>query len=349
MLVSDPPASTQYSAPPEFGVPQGELRVIQELIELTPGAGFRGGAVSNTRGQARRHGRGYGPAEPIQKCFQRRVGARFSVRAPGKYQRAGVSAGQLAGAVELRPDGFFIRRRQPTRRGGLSSTLGFRWSGDFGMVRNFHNERARGYKRCDFSVAECTEQAEQISIDGLAPEVFTGLKITGDRNRADARVQCRGIKREQPPLPVPEQADRKLVGNQCVDCGEDLLDFVSDDVTAQFVRRTVDELPVRLVGHTDIRMARVVAPTIHEERNKDTASVFGQAPGNLGGCRYAGLQSGNLLRREIAVWKGDDVGNRRPVGLQQEALTVDTLERGPDDFEDPVALTRGHFGRTVHR
>ncbi len=68
---------------------------------------------------------------------------------------------------------------------------------------------------------------------------------------------------------------------QEVDGGENLLDFVTDDVPPHFKRLPVDEFTMRLIGVRDMRAAREFVAPADECGNRHQAPRLRQTPGEL--------------------------------------------------------------------
>ena len=81
------------------------------------------------------------------------------------------------------------------------------------------------------------------------------MKITRDSGGFNAGVDGCGVKGEEAAFAVAKEADGEIVGGKGIDGSEDFLDFVTDDVAAQFISGPVDEFSVGLVVHRDVGVA----------------------------------------------------------------------------------------------
>ena len=170
-----------------------------------------------------------------------------------------------------------------------------------------------------------------------------GVEVTAHERRVNPGVQRRGIECDQATLGVTCDANGewRVPGGGCGEVigplagkeirgGEHLLDFVADNVAAQFEGGAIDPLAVGLVGETrKRRAARPGILAINQHRHEDLATVLGQAPGELAFGRQPWRQTGDLLRRLVRVWNGDDPGNGRRLWPKPKALPGNALEHRP--------------------
>ena len=64
----------------------------------------------------------------------------------------------------------------------------------------------------DLGVAELLQQAEDIAIDRLAPDVVAIVEVAADADGVDPRVEGRGVERDRASFAVAEDADLRLSG-----------------------------------------------------------------------------------------------------------------------------------------
>ena len=57
-------------------------------------------------------------------------------------------------------------------------------------------------------VAELLEQAEDVAVDRLVPDVVAVVEVAADADGVDPRVERRGVQRDRAPLAVADDADR---------------------------------------------------------------------------------------------------------------------------------------------
>src|SRR5262249_2103611 len=131
-------------------------------------------------------------------------------------------------------DGFQRWRPNPTGGGvGTASRSWRRWAVDLRRVAVLDHQRPRRDKTGNTANANIAQQAEDVAIDRLLPEVLSRLEVTTDQRRTDAPVDCSAIESDQPTLAVAGHADRKclcrLVVAAPVDESKRLLHLVADD------------------------------------------------------------------------------------------------------------------------
>src|SRR5207302_4649215 len=74
----------------------------------------------------------------------------------------------------------------------------------------FDDQGPRRDERGDLGVAELLEQAEDVAIDRLAPDVIAVVEVAADADRVDPRVERRGVEGDGAAFTVAEDADAEL-------------------------------------------------------------------------------------------------------------------------------------------
>ncbi len=136
---------------------------------------------------------------------------------------------ELACAVDLGRDGREAGRGEPAR-----CAAGAGWDDELGAFGRLDDQRARGDQAGDFGVAKLFQQAEDVAIDGLAPEIVAVVEITAHADGVDARIEGGRVEGDRAPFAVTEDADLGVGPGHSppareVDQGEHLLHLVADD------------------------------------------------------------------------------------------------------------------------
>jgi hypothetical protein len=259
-----------------------------------------------------------------------------------------LNVARCARAFDFAPDAIQRRSRDPA---GRRRTAPLRRGGgrtrDFGEPARLHDQGTGRDHPGQLRVAEFAEQAPDIAVDRLLPEILPRLEIPADQGRADPGIEARGIQGQQSAFAVSRDSDGRGTGEvlvcEPVDRGEHLLHFVPDDVPAILIGHPVDPLAVGLIGHCGGDAAPGVA-AIDEHGNQHLASALGETARELRGRVNARRQSGEHLRRPVRIGHSDDSRLRRAVGFEQQAFGVDIVEDGPADGIHAVALPPGNLG-----
>ena len=115
----------------------------------------------------------------------------------------GVQPGhQLSRLLDLGLDCFELGRGQAARR-----TAGLPADDDFRALGRLDDQRSRRDERGDLGIAELLQEAEDIAIDRLPPDVVAIVEIAADADGVDPRIERRRVKRNRSPFAVPENTD----------------------------------------------------------------------------------------------------------------------------------------------
>ncbi len=140
-------------------------------------------------------------------------------------------------------------------------------------------------------------------------------EIAADISSVDSRIQCPRVQRQHPAVAVADHADFAFRGCEPIDDGEHFLDFVADEVPAQFEGRAVQEFAVR--------QAVEIIFAVDQDGHDDAAAGFGEQAGVLRFGRDSGKQAGDLFGRLIAVWNRDHIRDGFAAGWdEQQAFAV---------------------------
>ncbi len=112
---------------------------------------------------------------------------------------------------------------------------------------------------------------------GSRQRSLTGTEVAGDNGRVDARVDGGRVERNQPALAFAGH-NHGLVAlvAEPVDSREGLLNLVTDDGAADLPAHTPDPLAVRLIGHTQARIAGPRVLTVDQHRRQHLAATRGE-------------------------------------------------------------------------
>src|SRR5207302_11465584 len=98
-------------------------------------------------------------------------------------------------------------------------------------------------------VTELFEQAEDISIKSLLPTSLTRTKVATRAHRINSSVEGGRVLGQHAPFAVADNTDcwilRTGLFREPIDAGQDLLQFISDDMPSEFERTAIDVLAVR--------------------------------------------------------------------------------------------------------
>ena len=96
----------------------------------------------------------------------------------------------------------------PAGRGASALRVSGRRAGHLGGSAGLHDQGAWRDHAGEFRVAEFPQQAPNVAIDRLLPDILARLKIAADQRGLDARVEASRIESQQTAFAVTRDADR---------------------------------------------------------------------------------------------------------------------------------------------
>ncbi len=346
-----------------LGVAIEPLSVRLELDDLPVLA--RGRIIRRASIQGRRAGQRQlldGQAQALQQCDQRAVGAGPGGHAFGSADEFEVGellriAGleQLLGPSEFQFDVFVIGCGDPARGGASAAALRCRWAVHRGRRAVLDDEGAGGDQGGDFSIAKFLEQAEYVAVDGFLPDTLPGGKVSADEDGLDPCVERRRVEGKQTTFTVAREADlrgrstgRRGFGLEEIYGGQDLLDFVADDVAAHFEGLPVNPFAMRLVGEApDPGVAGPRIIPVDQNRYQDLAAVLSQSAGKLSLGQQTRRETGHHFRRFVGIREDDDAGARAAFGTEPEPFRVHVVKNRPANRLDGEGFGCSDLRRVV--
>src|SRR5262249_31279651 len=150
------------------------------------------------------------------------------------------------------------------------------------------HQGARQDHRRQFRIAELLQQAEDVAIDRLLPEMGPVTEVAADADGIDPPVEGASVEGKEAAFAPADDADLRRglarILAEPIDCGQYLLYLVADQVATEFERGAVQEFPAGQLGPT---VALLDLP-VDQDGHEHATTAFGQTAGvlRLGGNSF---------------------------------------------------------------